>query len=84
MPSRIIPSAKDKSRFAMHVVLFVIANLALWAYWYFVQGANHKWVYPWGIWITAAWALALIGHWCAVYTNYEDEGSKEYLRQKSS
>ena len=84
MPTRIIPTAKDKIKFMIHVVLFVLANAALWAYWYFVQGANHQWVYPWGIWITAAWGLALIGHACAVYTNYEDEGNKDYIRQKNS
>lgn len=84
MPTRIIPTSKDKSRFMMHTVIFVLANAALWAYWYFVQGANHQWVYPWGIWITAAWGLSLIGHACAVYTNYEDQGSQEYLRQKNA
>ena len=84
MPAKIIPNAKDKSKFMMHVVIFVIANAALWAYWYFGQGANKQWVYPWGIWITAAWGLSLIGHWCAVYTNYEDVGNADYLKQKSN
>ena len=84
MPSKIIPTSKDKSRFILHVIVFLLANAAIWAYWYFVQGADHQWVYPWGIWITAAWALSLIGHWCAVYTNYKDLGSDEYYRQKNA
>jgi hypothetical protein len=83
MPEKIIPSSKNKSIFTMHVVLFILANAGLWSYWYFIQGANHQWVYPWGIWITAAWALSLIGHWCAVYTSYEDQGNNDYQKQKN-
>ncbi|MFZ4752447.1 MAG: 2TM domain-containing protein [Chitinophagaceae bacterium] len=81
MPNRIAPTSKAKSTFVLHFVVFMIANAALWAYWYYGQGANEKWVYPWGIWITAAWALSLIGHWAAVYTNYEDAGNEDYIRQ---
>ena len=84
MPNKITPTSKQKSTFMLHAVVFLIANIALWAYWYYVQGANHQWVYPWGSWITAAWALSLIGHWAAVYTANEDEGNKEYLRQKNN
>lgn len=84
MPNKIAPQSKDKSKFFMHVVLFILANAGMWAYWYFVQGANHEWKYPWGIWITAAWGLSLIGHWCSVFTNYEDAGIKEYERQANN
>ena len=81
MPNKIVPTGKAKSMFAMHMVVFLIANAALWAYWYFVQSANDHWVYPWGIWITAAWALSLIGHWASVYTSYEDHGAQDYIQQ---
>ncbi|MBK7690260.1 MAG: 2TM domain-containing protein [Bacteroidetes bacterium] len=84
MPKKIIPSSGDKSKFVIHTIIFLIANVALWLYWYYVQGAKDTWVYPWGIWITATWGLSLIGHWSAVYTNYEDAGVKEYLRQKNN
>lgn len=84
MPKKLVPSSKQKSTFMLHVVVFLIANIALWAYWYYVQGANHKWVYPWGSWVTAAWALSLIGHWASVYTSNEDAGNADYLRQKNN
>lgn len=84
MPAKLVPTSKQKSTFMLHLVVFLIANIALWAYWYYVQGANHQWVYPWGIWITAAWALSLIGHWAAVFSANEDTGNKEYLRQKDN
>lgn len=84
MSENLVPTSKQKSTFMLHVVVFIIANAALWAYWWFVQGANHQWVYPWGSWITAAWALSLIGHWAAVYTASSDAGHDEYLRQKNN
>ncbi len=82
MASKIAPSAKQKSTFVMHTIIFILANAAMWAFWWFGQGANHKWVYPWAIWLTSAWALSLIAHWAAIYTNYEDAGTEEYIRQK--
>lgn len=81
MPSKVAPSSSQKSKFYMHFVVFILANAAIWLYWYFVQGAKEKWVYPWGIWITAAWGLSLLGHWAALFTNYSDNGNDEYIRQ---
>jgi len=83
MSKKITPSAKQKSKLILHAVIFVIANVLLWIF--YDKGAMRVdvegWAYPWPSWITAAWALALIGHWCALFTNYEDVGNKEYLRQ---
>jgi fatty acid desaturase len=84
MPEKIIPTSKQKSTFMLHVLVFIIANAALWAYWYFGQGAKDHWVYPWGIWITAAWGLSLIGHWAAVYTSFEDAGNADFIKQRDN
>jgi hypothetical protein len=81
MSDIVTPTSKQKSTFLLHVAVFIIANIAMWAYWYFIQGANHEWKYPWAIWITAAWALSLIGHWAAVFTSHTDAGNEDYLRQ---
>jgi hypothetical protein len=81
MGKKITPTAKQKSQFVLHTIVFVVVNAALWLYWWFGQGANDHHVYPWGIWITSAWGLSLIGHWAALFTNYEDEGNAEYIRQ---
>lgn len=84
MPAKINPTSSQKSKFFIHVFVFLLANAALWLYWYYGQGAKDKWVYPWGIWITAAWSLSLIGHWASLFTNYADAGNAEYLRQKEN
>ncbi|MCC7030292.1 MAG: 2TM domain-containing protein [Chitinophagaceae bacterium] len=81
MPSKVVPTSGEKSKFILHMVIFAIANAAMWIYWYYGQGAKDTWVYPWAIWITAAWGLSLLGHWAGVHRNYEDAGVKEYQRQ---
>lgn len=79
MAQRIKPTARQKSIFLVHVVVFLIASAIMWlTYDKGVKG----WAYPWPAWITAAWALSLIGHWCALYTFYEDKGLDEYHRQE--
>ena len=81
MNQRIQPTGKQKSGFLIHLVIYLIGFAAMWlTYDKGVKG----WAYPWPAWITAAWGLALIGHWCAVYRNYEDKGQKEYERQANN
>lgn len=86
MANRIAPTAKQKSTFLVHVVVFIIVNAILW--FTYDKGAMRVdvqgWAYPWPSWITAAWALSLIGHWAAIYVNSEDAGNEDYLRQRSN
>lgn len=82
MPKKITPTSGEKSKLMLHAIVFVLVNAGIWGYWYYGEGAKDHWVYPWGIWITAAWGLSLLGHWASLYTNYEDEGVKAYLKQK--
>jgi hypothetical protein len=78
MPQKIKPTGRQKSMFLAHFVVFAIASAIMWLTY---DNGVEGWAYPWPAWITAAWALSLIGHWCAVYTSYEDKGMEEYQRQ---
>jgi hypothetical protein len=42
------------------------------------------WVYPWPAWLTAAWALAVVGHWCALWTTFEDKNYDEFMRMSDT
>lgn len=78
MSKRIQPTGKQKTTFLIHFIIYAVATvLQLTMY---NKGAT-SWVYPWPAWTVAAWGLALIGHWCAVYRSYEDKGHDEYTRQ---
>lgn len=78
MPQKIKPTARQKSMFMIHLIVFLVASAIMW--FTYDMGAE-GWVYPWPAWITAAWGLSLIGHWCAVYTSFEDPGHVEFDRQ---
>lgn len=84
MAEKIIPTSKQKSKLMIHAVIFVIANVLLWMFYdkppLLIESAKDI-AYPWPAWITAAWGLALVGHWAALFTNYKDHGSDEYIRQ---
>ncbi|XZF16504.1 2TM domain-containing protein [Chitinophagaceae bacterium MMS25-I14] len=84
MPQKIKPTSRQKSIFFLHVVVYIVVTAIIW-YLYKAEGdRTHKWVYPWQAWITAAWGLSLIGHWCALYTSYEDKGMDDYHRQANN
>lgn len=82
MPRKLTPTAGQKRTFLLHFIVFAIATVVMVMI-HKKQGEHH-WAYPWHAWIIAAWALSLIGHWCAVYTNYEDKGLEDYRKQESN
>lgn len=79
MPQKIKPTSKQKMTLMVHAVIFAIATIFSWMV--YDKGVD-SWAYPWPAWSTAAWGLALIGHWCAVYLTYEDPGHEDYKRQE--
>ena len=78
-PQKLKPTAAQKRIFFIHFIVFAIATVIM----VMIHRGQSKegWAYPWHAWIIAAWGLSLIGHWCAVYTNYGDKGMDEYNRQ---
>ncbi|HLU16513.1 MAG TPA: hypothetical protein VKZ76_00520 [Edaphocola sp.] len=64
--------------FFVHLVVFAIANAIMW---YTLYAGADGWVYPWPAWITATWALLVVGHACTIWYNYEDRGMDEFKRQ---
>jgi len=82
MPRKIVPTAGQKRILVIHFIVFAIATVIMVMI-HHKQGEHH-WAYPWHAWIIAAWGLSLIGHWCAVYTSYEDPGMDEYKRQETN
>lgn len=79
MPKKIKPTAKQKSMFMLHTVVFTIATILSCM---FYDKGIEGWAYPWHAWTIAAWALCLLGHWCLVYASMEDEGYDTYRRQQ--
>lgn len=84
MAKKIAPTSKQKSKLILHAVIFLIANVLMWMFYdkepLLIESAKDV-AYHWPAWITASWGLALVAHWAALYTSYEDPGHEEYLRQ---
>ena len=79
MSKKIKATSKGKSMLMLHCVIFAIGTAASWMLY---DPHNGHWAYPWPAWNTAAWALALLGHYCVVYTSYEDKGYDVYRHQQ--
>ena len=77
---KIPPTAAQKRVFFIHLVIFIVAVVAMFMIHAGQEKAAGTWVYPWHAWPVAAWALAIIGHWCALWTTYEDKGLTEFNR----
>ncbi len=82
MSDKIKPTARQKSIFFIHFVVFAIGTTVMFMI-HHQQGREH-WAYPWHAWIIAAWALSLIGHGCATFLSYKDPGMEEYHRQSNN
>lgn len=79
MPRKIKPTGKGKSMLMLHAVVFAIVTALSWMMY---DKHNGQWAYPWPAWTTAAWALALLGHFCIVFASYDDPGYSTYRHQQ--
>lgn len=79
MPKKIKPTGKDKSMLLLHCVIYAVVVSITWLT--YDKHTGH-WAYPWPAWTTAAWSLALLGHFCIVFMSYEDKGYTTYRHQQ--
>jgi hypothetical protein len=79
MSKKLKATGKDKSMLLLHTAAFAIVTALSWMLY---DKHDGHWAYPWPAWTTAAWALALLGHFCIVYTSYEDKGYDVYRKQQ--
>jgi len=77
MAKKIKPTARQKTILLVHFLVFAVATVIMWTT--YDKGVK-GWAYPWPAWITAAWALSLVGHICALFTSYEDKGLDDFNR----
>jgi 2TM domain len=81
MHKKVKPTGKQISMLLVHLAVFALATAASWML-YDKPSPDHHWAYPWPAWTTAAWALAILGHFCIVFTSYNDKGYDTYRQQQ--
>jgi 2TM domain len=79
MPKKVKPTGKQKSMLMVHALIFAVVTAISWMTY---DRHTGQWAYPWPAWTTAAWALALLGHFCIVFTSTEDKGWATYRSQQ--
>ena len=77
--NKVKPTGKQISMLLLHCAVFAIVTALCWMMY---DPKNGHWAYPWPAWTTAAWALALLGHFCIVFTSYDDKGYDVYQQQQ--
>ena len=80
MAKNVKSTGKQKSMLLLHCAIFGIVTAITWMM--YDKPLTGHWAYPWPAWTTAAWALALLGHFCIVFTSYEDPGYDTYRQQQ--
>jgi hypothetical protein len=76
--AKIAPTTKQKSLLWMHILAFIVINAVLWFLWSKKETPADGFKYPVHIWMTSAWALALVAHWAALFTKREDKGMDKF------
>jgi 2TM domain len=79
MSKKVKPVGKQISMLLLHAAIFAAVTALCWLKY---DPKNGHWAYPWPAWTTAAWGLALLGHFCIVFTSHEDHGYDTYRRQQ--
>jgi hypothetical protein len=78
--AKIPPTAAQTRLLLIHCAVFIVVNALLWFLWMQKPIPADGFKYPIHIWMTSAWALSLIAHWAALYTNRQDKGMEMYKR----
>lgn len=63
---KIYEAALSRTRFKIHLSVFMIITLFLWIIWLFL-GFLNGYAHPWPVYPMGAWILAIIFHYLQVY-----------------
>lgn len=80
MPKKLPSTAKQRRNWFLHVFIFLVVNAVLW-YIAYAGTELEPFVYPWPIWITAAWFLTIVSHACLIWYNYQDDNFDTFQKQ---
>lgn len=79
--------AKARVEFKAHFRKYLLVNGLLWLLWLMVNisGKTDEWSFPWPIYPTAAWGIAIAIHYYKAYCQKEsDPIRREYEKLKKS
>lgn len=82
---KLYEEAEARVGFRRHLSIFIIINLAIWAFWYFTRAIDGYTDGYWPLYTTLGWGIGVVSHFIGVYRN-NDAVEKEYqkLKEKQS
>ena len=69
--------AQKRIGFRRHLYTYLFVNTVLWLIWLWATG-GHSYAYPWPIWFTIVWGVALLIHY---YNAFHGHRSKVVERE---
>lgn len=75
----------ERRGFQLHLVVYLLVNGALWAFWFLVSPASEAAI-PWPAFVAVGWGIGLVAHglWTYWYlSGADDEAVEQELRRLS-
>ena len=75
--------AKKRAGFKSHLATYLIVNAFLWALWFFTSGNDNDPGWPWPLWPTLGWGVAIVFNYFDSYVYPEaNSAEREYEKLK--
>ena len=80
---RLWKMAKKRAGFKSHFINYLIVNAFLWAVWWFTGSNDGDPGWPWPLWPTLGWGVAIVFHYFDAYIYPEaNSAEREYEKLK--
>ncbi len=75
--------ASRRAGFKIHVVIFILANLLLWVFWFFIlKGRSEDVLFQGFLFLSITWFIILVAHYLFVYKWNKTLIEKELIKLK--
>jgi 2TM domain len=59
--------AQKRVAFKIHLTVYLVVNVSLWAIWGFLRATGQGTSYPWPIWTNLGWGVGLASHYMRTF-----------------
>lgn len=61
--------AEARVGFKRHLSMYLIINIAIWAFWYFTRAIDGYYDGYWPVYTTLGWGIGVVSHYIGIYRN---------------
>ena len=78
---KLYEEAEARVGFRRHFAIYIIINLAIWAFWYFTRAIDGNYDGYWPAYTTLGWGIGVAAHFIGIYQT-QDAVEKEFQKLK--